>query len=298
MLRLAGSDYDLVGMTNKTDAIDMTGITHMVESIRSRAKACRARVGIGIAGGTASESVISDIESARRFADVVLIGDESEISATGTDLEIIHSDTPGVELVDRLVDGRIDAAVRGTLGATGTLGYLKSVLGVSRLVRLALLTTADGTPFFLVPVGIDEGNSVADRVDLVSKSVNAIRRFGLTEKVAVLSGGRFEDVGRSEIVDQSLSDGEVVAERLCERGIDAKHYGILIEDAIGVANIIVAPDGITGNLIFRTLTFLGGGGGFGAPVLADLVFVDTSRAKVKFSDAIMLASALTWAADL
>ncbi|MBW1867159.1 MAG: hypothetical protein JRI38_05375, partial [Deltaproteobacteria bacterium] len=29
------------------------------------------------------------------------------------------------------------------------------------------------------------------------------------------------------------------------------------------------------------------GGGFGAPVLADLVFVDTSRVKVKFSDAII-----------
>ena len=282
-------------MINKIDPIDMT---NMIEAIRNRAKACRARVGIGIADGTASKSMVSDIESARQFADVVLIGDENELSATGTDLEIIHSDKPEVELVDRLVDGRIDAAVRGTLGATKTHRYLKSVLGVSRLARLALLTTADGVPFFLVPVGIDEGNSVPDRVDLVSKSVNAIRRFGITEKVAVLSGGRFEDAGRSEIVDQSLADGEVVAERLCERGIDAKHYGILIEDAIRGANVIVAPDGITGNLIFRTLTFLGGGGGFGAPVLADLVFVDTSRVKVKFSDAIMLASALTWDAEL
>ena len=281
-------------MINKMDAIDMTSMTPMIEMIRNRAKACRARVGIGIADGTTSDAMISDIESARRFADVVLIGNESEISATGTDLEIIHSDKPEVELVDLLIGGRIDAAVRGTLGATKTLGYLKSVLGVSILARLALLTTADGAPFFLVPVGIDEGNSVADRVDLVSKSVNAIRRFGITEKVAVLSGGRFEDAGRSEIVDKSLADGEVVTGMLCELGIDAKHYGILIEDAIRGANVIVAPDGIAGNLIFRTLTFLGGGGGFGAPILADPVFVDTSRVKVKFSDAIMLASALTW----
>jgi len=40
------------------------------------------------------------------------------------------------------------------------------------------------------------------------------------------------------------------------------------------------------------------GSGFGAPVLADLVFVDTSRVKIKFSDAIMLASALVWDAEL
>jgi predicted methyltransferase MtxX (methanogen marker protein 4) len=32
-------------------------------------------------------------------------------------------------------------------------------------------------------------------------------------------------------------------------------------------------------------------------VLADPVFVDTSRVKVKFSDAIMLASALVWIAE-
>ena len=280
MSRLDGSDYDLINV------------------IRNRARAQRARVGIGIADGTASEAVISDIESATQFADVVLIGDKNEISATGTDLEIAHSDKPEVELVGQLISRRIGAAVRGTLGATRTLGYLKSALGVSKLERLALLTTADGVPFFLVPVGIDEGNSVADRVDLVSKSVDTIRKFGIREKVAVLSGGRFEDVGRSEIVDQSLADGEAVAERLCERGIDAKHYGILIEDAIRDANVIVAPDGIVGNLIFRTLTFLGGGGGFGAPVLADMVFVDTSRVKVKFSDAIMLASALTYGAEL
>ena len=285
-------------MVDMMDVADMTNMIDMIETIRNRAKACRARVGIGIADGTASESVIADIESARRFADVVLIGNEEELFAIDTDLAIIHSDKPEVELVDRLVSRRIDAAVRGTLGATKTLGYLKSVLGVSRLERLALLTTADNVPFFLVPVGIDEGNSVTDRVDLVSKSIDVIRRFGITEKVAVISGGRFEDAGRSKIVDRSLADGEVVAERLCERGIDAKHYGILIEDAIGGANIIVAPDGITGNLIFRTLTFLGGGGGFGAPVLVDLVFVDTSRVKVKFSDAIMLASALTWDAEL
>jgi len=83
-----------------------------------------------------------------------------------------------------------------------------------------------------------------------------------------------------------------VTRKICELGIDAKNYSILIEDAIGGANFIVAPDGISGNLIFRTLVFLGGGHGYGAPVLMDKVFVDTSRVKDDFAGAIMLASAL------
>ncbi len=35
------------------------------------------------------------------------------------------------------------------------------------------------------------------------------------------------------------------------------------------------PDGISGNLIFRMLVFLGGGYWYGAPVLMEKVFVDT-----------------------
>jgi len=38
--------------------------------------------------------------------------------------------------------------------------------------------------------------------------------------------------------------------------------------------------------------FLGGGHGYGAPVLMDKVFVDTSRVKEDAKRAIMLASAL------
>ncbi|KAF5411118.1 MAG: hypothetical protein C5S47_04870 [Candidatus Methanogasteraceae archaeon] len=268
---------------------------NLIETITERARALRARVGIGVGAGSISESKQRDIESACEFADVVLIRDSegSRTTEIGTDLEIIYSESPEEELVRMLMDREIDACVRGTLGATKTLAHLRSALGVTRLRRLSLLTTANRTPFFLAPVGIDEGNTTRDRIDLACEGASYIARFGVRAKVAVISGGRFEDRGRSEIVDQSLADGEIVAERLRSLGIDAEHYGILIEDAVGDANFILAPDGITGNLIFRTLTFLGGGGGFGAPVLTDeVVFVDTSRVKTKYSDAIMLASAL------
>ena len=76
-------------------------------------------------------------------------------------------------------------------------------------------------------------------------------------------------------------------------GVNITNYNILIEDAIKEANFILAPDGISGNLIFRTLVFLGGGDGVGAPVLMDdYVFVDTSRVGGHYTKAIMLASAL------
>jgi predicted methyltransferase MtxX (methanogen marker protein 4) len=56
---------------------------------------------------------------------------------------------------------------------------------------------------------------------------------------------------------------------------------------------VIAPDGITGNLIFRTLALLGGGRGHGAPVVnIDRIFVDTSRASADYTNAIMLAKSL------
>lgn len=271
---------------------------NLLDEIANRARVRRARVGVGVAADALSKSVLADIRSASEFAEIVLIGKPEQMHTIDTDLGTVSSENPELELVRQLAGGRIDAAVRGTLSATKTLSYLKGVFEVPALQRLALLTTADGVPFFLAPVGIDEGNSRDDKIELIYKSAAYIaEKFETRLRVAVLSGGRFEDIGRSKLVDQSLADGEFVAGKLRELGIDAKHYGILIENAIKDANFIVAPDGITGNLIFRTLTFLGGGNGFGAPVLMEPVFIDTSRVKTNLSNAIMLASALAWTDD-
>ncbi|MFA7695408.1 MAG: methanogenesis marker protein Mmp4/MtxX [Methanoregula sp.] len=203
-------------------------------------------------------------------------------------VRLVESETPQVALVSDLMSGAIDAAVRGTLPANATLQALKTTANVDHLERLALLETAGGKKFFLAPVGIDEGWTVADKLALIRKGRAIARRFGLPEKVGVLSGGRLGDVGRHAIVDRSMADAELVA----KLG-DAVHYEILIEDAIESCGLIVAPDGISGNLVFRTLTFLGAGQAHGAPVVnIDRIFVDTSRASPDYTNALLLAAAL------
>jgi putative methanogen marker protein 4 len=258
--------------------------------IETKARKNHARVGLGI--GKVSEKLIKSAQAACEYADVVLIGDEKEIKALGTDLEVIHSNEPSKKLIELLLSGKIDGAVRGTLSATKTLSELKRSLDLNKLYRVALLETADGRPFFLAPVGIDEGNSVDDKVELIKRAAGLFRRIGVEMKVGILSGGRFEDIGRDKTVDRTLEDAKLVTNKVRAQGIDAKNYSILIEDAIEEANFILAPDGISGNLIFRTLVFLGGGYGHGAPVLMEKVFVDTSRVGGHYTRAIMLASAL------
>lgn len=191
-------------------------------------------------------------------------------------------------LVDDLVSGKIDAAVRGTLPSNSTLQALKVAMGVDHLERIALLETVHGKKFLLTPVGVDEGWTVAEKLELIQKGRIIAKKFGLSEKTGVLSGGRLGDIGRHPQVDTSMAEAELVA-----RLGDATHCEILIEDAVETCGLIIAPDGISGNLVFRTLTFLGGGFGHGAPVVnISRIFVDSSRASPNYANALLLAASL------
>ena len=107
----------------------------------------------------------------------------------------------------------------------------------------------------------------------------------------MLSGWRIEDRGRCERVDRSLLEGELIVSRAKEAGLSAEHRGILIESCRG-DDIVIAPEGVSGNLIFRTMLLLCGAQSYGAPVLMDRVFVDSSRARDGFDGPVMLAGCL------
>jgi putative methanogen marker protein 4 len=205
-----------------------------------------------------------------------------------TTVQVVEHPHPEQALIDDLMAGRIDAAVRGTLPANSMLRALKKAEQVDHLERIALLETVQGKKFLLAPVGVDEGWTVPEKLELIKKGRQIAQKFGLLPKVGVLSGGRLGDIGRHSQVDASMAEAELVA-RLGQ----AEHCEILIEDAVETCGLIIAPDGISGNLIFRTLVFLGGGSGHGAPVVnISRIFVDTSRASPNYSNALLLAAAL------
>ena len=244
---------------------------------------------IGIGAGEEGQKVIASIAANDISSQIIVYtttGKGSEYSCPG--LIVRESPDPGVALAQDLAGGRIDAAIRGTLPANNTLLALKCAFGVEHLQRAALLETVDGHRFFLTPVGVDEGWTIAERVTLARNASALAEKFGLRTKIGVLSGGRMGDVGRHPAVDRSLAEAELVA-----RLSGGVHYEILIEDAVRDCGVIIAPDGVSGNFIFRTLTFLGSGHGHGAPVMnIDKIFIDTSRATPYYAHAIRLAECL------
>ncbi len=204
---------------------------------------------------------------------------------------IIYSDPQ--KLADDLASGAIDAAVRGDMSSSKLLPLIKKALGTDDLER-AVLMKYRGKVFLMTPVGIDEGWTVDEKVRMAEKGVALMKKMGLSsQRIAVMSGGRSDDLGRNDIVDQTITDALEVVRQLNKKGYDAYHAQILIEDAVEDADIIVAPDGIAGNLIFRVMHFIGNEAALGAPVLSsDKVFVDTSRVKTDFTDSIILAMKL------
>jgi putative methanogen marker protein 4 len=242
---------------------------------------------IGIGAGADIGKVLAAARRAGPGIEVSCYTGREHAGGTG-DPTIEISDRPGESLVKDLMEGRIDAAVRGSLPANETLRALRQATGVDHLLRIAILSTGKGRRFLLAPVGVDEGWVVEEKVALVERGRELAARFGLPGEVAVLSGGRLGDLGRHPAVDRTIAEAELVA-----RLTGAVHREILIEDAITTAGMILAPDGISGNLILRTLVHLGGGTAHGAPVVnIDRIFVDSSRASPDYSNALITASKL------
>ena len=176
-----------------------------VKSLQDRARSRHARIGIGIKNLDAD--LISGLEAATEYADLLLVGDPCCDCA----LDYITPEDPATELVDLLARGEIDGAVRGNISASKAMRALSRKFDI-KVRRMALLDL-NGWAFFLAPVGIDEGETLSDKLNLVLDGAKFLQRMGISPTVSVLSGGRVEDVGRSRRVDRSLAEGEFVAAR-------------------------------------------------------------------------------------
>lgn len=182
------------------------------------------------------------------------------------------------ELIDLILNKEVDAGIRGSLSASNIISVLRKKYG-TKIYRASFLEVGKHK-FLFAPVGIDEGDTLEDKAKIIELGAQFLLKIGIEPKIAVLSGGRSQDIGRSSKIDLSIKEGTDLTEIIKDKYF-IKHYFILIEEAINDnMNFILAPDGICGNLIFRTLVFLGSGKSHGAITLGvDEIFIDTSRSQ-------------------
>jgi len=194
---------------------------------------------------------------------------------------LIDSNEPESEILNYLDKALISCVVRGSLGSSKFLQSLKTSLNISEVARLALLETYKGQQFFFGPVGIDECNNIKSKKIFLEKAIKILEALNLKPKISVLSGGRVGDLGRNPDVDKTIDEANELVDcfKLEHPKVEINHTEILIEKAINdKSNLIIAPNGISGNLIYRTLVHLGGGRAYGA-IYMDIghIIIDTSR---------------------
>ena len=166
-----------------------------------------------------------------------------------------------------LADGEIDGAVRGNLPAGRTMRALAEQFELP--VRRLALIELSGWAFFLGPVGIDEGETALDRLDLVAWGLkSSCKRWTFRPERRSSPGAEWRTGGDASGWTGAFMEGDQIALAALKAGIDAVHKGILIENCRG-DDIVIAPEGISGNLIFRTLMLLCGAQSYGAPVLME-----------------------------
>jgi len=222
------------------------------------------------------------------------------------------------ELIEAVKDKNIHAVIRGSL-TSSIIKDLKNLNNFENInesnqfssskslksINRASYIQKDDKEFLLAPVGIDEGESIDEKVEIAIQSFEFIKKCGKVPKIAILAGGRREDFGRNQKIDKTLTESEKLSSKLKEEiekkilkrssnslskgkeefntEYSIKNYYILIEKAISEGNnIIIAPDGIIGNLLFRTLVLLNSYNSYGAIALGfNKVFIDTSRDQSK-----------------
>ena len=265
----------------------------ILEKFYQRTKGTEAKIGIGLGDSEVHndkilKAAISALEP--RYSSFFFFGSRKSIDYIANNklfsknkkiITLVESDDPTSEILNYLKTNQISSVVRGNLSSTQFLLGLQSVLNISEINRLALLETFTGYQFFFGPIGIDECNDLDSKIRFVNKAVKEIKALNLEPRVNILSGGRIGDIGRNPVVDSSIEDAQKVVDYFREKfsSLIIKHSEILIENAISEkTNLIIAPDGISGNLIYRTLVHLGGGKAYGAIYMdIDRAIVDTSR---------------------
>lgn len=193
-----------------------------------------------------------------------------------SNVEIITVDNDN-DLVKAILDDDVNAVVRGSLPASSVMKELKSKFSdISR----ATYINGNNIEFLLTPVGIDEGTTVEDKLKIAIHCGEFLKKQSKIPKIAVIASGRKGDYGRSEEISKSIDESNELTKLIKENtDFEVINHYILIEKAIkDNCNIIIAPNGIMGNIIFRTLVLVNSWPSCGAVTFGiNSTYIDTSR---------------------
>jgi predicted methyltransferase MtxX (methanogen marker protein 4) len=202
---------------------------------------------------------------------------------------------PSQKMIDDYKDGIIDFFVRGINNDLKFQSKFKTTFGYSELMRVFFVQDAYGRKFGLGPISAGEGEGNEKRLSFAVKVANFMRYINMMPKIAVMSRCRYASQNYSKQNKESWEESDYIVNELSKIGIEAKNVGIEIEKSVDNFNYILVVNGLVGNQIYRTLTFLGRGVTIGIPTfgIEDNSFLygyeDNSRNEIEYEHHIKAA---------
>ena len=261
-------------------------MTEIWSTIEEQARRRRPKIGIGVLKST--DKMKEHLAMGSQYADVIVVGTqlngyEWEDNGEG------HGNA--ALLVSQLKDGNLDGIVRGHFDQDIFYGELRNAFGYDQIHAMSLMKTLESHEFFLGPGTLYEGDSVEEKLSFIEQALPLLDQWGVKLRFGI--HGRFTaeytESGHGKKV--STDDSERLVQCLKDRGFEATFYGRRIEEAIRHSNFFVPCDGFTGNMVYRTLLYVGGTSDLGCPYLMQEAVVGGSQYNDRFGTHIIMAAA-------
>jgi phosphate butyryltransferase len=274
-----------------------------------------------VVAAAADEPVLEAVSNAMKQGIIIpiLVGDKTIIEEIAkkinfdlNNIEIIHEPNPAlasVKAVQVIREGKAEILMKG-LVATGPL--LKAVL--DKEIGLRKGSTLSHVAFFESPyyhkliavtdAAMNVAPEFSEKVDMLNNAVGVFHKLGVSNpKVAVVGAAETVNDKMSATVHAAMMtmmnkrkqitgcivDGPLALDNAVSAEA-AKHKGI-VSDVAGDADLILTPDIEAGNILYKSLNFLGGAETAAIIVGAKVPIVLTSRADSDKSKMLSIALA-------
>jgi predicted methyltransferase MtxX (methanogen marker protein 4) len=259
----------------------------LFKAMRENALLSKRRVAIGVVQQT--PALLASLNDAAQFADIIAVGN----AVPGFESRQVSGEEAIADQLMSLVrKSEIDAIVRGQVYYTHYHSSMRRAFGFgSDLMCPCLLRDFCGNEWFLTPVVHHDDSSVRGRCYLAKQAARICMSLSVKPVIGVLAADN--ERGYLTSVDKSLDDAEAIVAEMQSEGYTCEMYPLRIDLAASRCNIVIPMDGILGNFVCRSLTYLGGAslvGGF--TLTRRFVSIDTSRSNDEFSLAIEAAVAM------
>jgi predicted methyltransferase MtxX (methanogen marker protein 4) len=232
---------------------------------------------------------IESLKKASEFMDLVVVGPKKIAG-----FDFVES-TDAHDLVKLAKENKVDAVFRGNFDAVDLYdaihelySFVGSVVSVSPTV-VKKINTIDANLNALrcfMPISPSNYKGVASKIKDVDANIKFFEEFGVKPRLGFLSAGKPGDVleGIPEI-DRTITEAEFLVNWYKKKGYEAIHFNHQSEYAVRDSDIVVFPDGISGNQGARALMFFGDTVTLGAiSVNLPLVYAQTAEAFRDWSD--------------